>query len=273
MTLEAALLSLREIGAGPGVVCVHANASSASQWRPLMELLAPRNHVLAADSYGAGKGPPWPTNRVLTLADEVTLLEPVFDRAGDPFVLVGHSYGAAVALMAAVQHPQRVRALVLYEPTLFSLIEAAAPQPNAAEGIRAAVAAAAAALDAGDPAGAARAFIDYWMGPGAWDATPPGRQAPIAASVLNVRGWAQALMTEPTPLADLARLTMPVLLMVGGVSPASSLGVADLLAGALPRVQRKSFEGLGHMGPVTHPAVVNAAIAAFLDQGLAAMPG
>ena len=61
--------------------------------------------------------------------------------------------------------------------------------------------------------------------------------------------------------------------MVGGVSPASSLGVADLLAGALPRVQRQSFEGLGHMGPVTHPAVVNAAIAAFLDQGLAAMPG
>ena len=76
----------REAGAGPGVVCVHSNASTSGQWRALMELLAPRFHVLAADSYGAGKSPPWPTDRKLVLRDEVALLEPVFAAAGDPFV-------------------------------------------------------------------------------------------------------------------------------------------------------------------------------------------
>ena len=47
----------REVGSGPGVVCLHSNASSSSQWRALMETLAPRFHVLAADSYGVGKSP------------------------------------------------------------------------------------------------------------------------------------------------------------------------------------------------------------------------
>src|SRR5688572_14337283 len=82
----------REAGSGPGVVCLHSNASTCGQWRGLMEALAPRCHVLAADSYGAGKSPPWPTDRQVVLRDEVALLEPVFARAGDPFALVGHSY-------------------------------------------------------------------------------------------------------------------------------------------------------------------------------------
>jgi pimeloyl-ACP methyl ester carboxylesterase len=40
--------------------------------------------------------------------------------------------------------------------------------------------------------------------------------------------------------------------------------VARLLKGALPRVETVEFKGLGHMGPVTHPDVVNEAIARFL---------
>ena len=31
----------REAGIGPSVVCIHCNASSSSQWRPLMDRLAP----------------------------------------------------------------------------------------------------------------------------------------------------------------------------------------------------------------------------------------
>ncbi len=254
----------REAGTGPGVVCLHANASSSNQWRALMDELAPDFRVLAPDTHGAGKGPPWPTERSLRLADEAALLEPVFARAGAPFALVGHSYGAAVALVAALAQPQRVRALALYEPTLFSLLDADGPPPNQAEGIRAAVAGAAAALDAGDADGAAERFIDYWMGPGAWAHTPAARQAPIAASVANVRGWAGALFGEATPLAAFAALDLPVLYMVGSASPAASLGVARLLTQTLPRVEVVEFAGLGHMGPVTHPEVVNAAVARFL---------
>jgi pimeloyl-ACP methyl ester carboxylesterase len=200
----------REAGSGPGV-CLHANASSSSQWRALTETLAPRFHVLAADSYGVGKSPAWPTERPLWLRDEVALLESVFARAGDPFALVAHSYAAAVALIAAVTQPHRVRVMALYEPTLFALVDAESPPPNDADGIRGAVARAAAALDVGVPDRAAECFIDFWMGAGAWDRMPEQRKGPIASSVTNVRGWANALFGEPTPLREFAELELPVL--------------------------------------------------------------
>jgi len=264
----------REAGHGPGVVCVHSNASTSGQWRALMELLAPRFHVLAADSYGAGKSPPWPADRKLVLRDEVALLEPVFAAAGDPFTLVGHSYGAAVALMAAVTQPKRVRALALYEPTLFALIDAHSAPPNDADGIKGAVTRSLAALQAGDPDLAAEHFIDFWMGKGAWARTPEARRPPIAASVANVGGWAHALMEEPTPLAAFHRLEIPVLYMTGSDSPASAKGVARLLTRVLPRVEVVEFAGLGHMAPVTHPEPVNQAIARFLEQiGNQSVPG
>ncbi len=255
---------VREAGAGPAVVCIHSNASSSAQWRALMDLLAPSFHVLAPDSYGSGKSPEWPSDRVISLADEVALLEPLLARAGPSLSLVGHSYGAAVALMVAMANPGRVRSLALYEPTLFGLIDAEGPPPNAADGIRNAVAAAGVALDAGDRDQAAACFIDYWMGAGSWQQTPALRRPAIAASVVNVRRWEHALFTEPTPLAAFRALDIPVLYLVGKRSTASAHGVARLLAGALPRVEYVEFDDLGHMGPLTHPEVVNPVIARFL---------
>lgn len=255
---------LREAGSGPGVVCLHSNASTSGQWRGLLELLAPKFHVLAPDSYGSGKSPEWPSDRVISLCDEVALIEPVLARAGSPLTLVGHSYGAAIALVAALAQPGRVRAMALYEPTLFALLDAEGPAPNEADGIRNAVAAAAFDLDRGDHNAAAGHFIDYWMGAGAWAQTPEQRKPPIAASVVNVRRWAHALTTEPTPLAAFRALDIPVLCMLGRRSTASARGVTRLLASALPRVEVLEFEGLGHMGPITHPEVVNEAIAQFV---------
>ena len=257
---------VREAGSGPAVVCLHANATSSAQWRGLMDLLASRFRVLAADSYDAGKGPRWDSDRVITLADEAKLLEPVLAAARSPLVLVGHSYGGAVALIAALRDPGRVRALVLYEPTLFALLDAERPRPNDADGIRNAVAEAAECLERGDVDAAAERFIDYWMEPGTWRRMPAERKPAIAESVRNVRRWAHALFTEPTPLAAFRSLDMPVLYMTGERSTASALGVARLLTATLPRVEVVKFAALGHMGPVTHPSQVNEEIARFLER-------
>jgi pimeloyl-ACP methyl ester carboxylesterase len=257
---------VREAGDGPGVVCVHANASSSSQWRSLVDLLSPRCRVLAADSYGAGKSPAWPGHRPIRLHDEAALLEPVFQHAGAPFALVGHSYGAAVALVAAAARPERVRALALYEPTLFAVVDSVSPPPNDSDGIRFAVAEAAAAVASGEPDRAAECFIDFWSGDGTWARMPEARRAPIRASIVDVGAWGSALFTERTSLEAVAALRMPVLLMVGTSSPPSGRGVSRLLARVLPRVEMVELPGLGHMGPVTHPNVVNRVVASFLDR-------
>ena len=256
----------REAGTGPGVVCIHSNASTSGQWRALMELLAPKFRVLAPDSYDSGKSPRWPSDRVIRLRDEAALIEPVLARAGSPLALVGHSYGAAVALIAALSNPGRVRALALYEPTLFALLDAEAPAPNEAEGVRDTVARASAALDAGDPNRAAERFIDYWMGTGAWKQTPEQRRPQIIAAVMNVRRWAHALFTEATPLEAFRSLEVPVLYMVGKRSTSSAHGVARLLTSVLPRVEIVEFESFGHMGPITHPDPVNKVIKQFLER-------
>jgi pimeloyl-ACP methyl ester carboxylesterase len=84
--------------------------------------------------------------------------------------------------------------------------------------------------------------------------------------VANVRRWAHALFTEPTPLAAFRSLDIPVLYMVGKRSTSSARGVARLLANALPQAEVVEFEELGHMGPITHPEPVNDAIARFLER-------
>lgn len=254
----------REAGSGPGVVCLHSNASSSSQWRGLMELLAARFHVLAPDTYGAGKSPPWPQGRKVALRDEVALLDPVFARAGERFSLVGHSYGGGIALIAALAHRQRLRSMALYEPTLFALVER--ESPNDVDGIRNAVAAAVAALGRGDAPAAARCFIDFWMDEGAFDRMPERVQAASAEAVRNIQGWKEALFGEPTPAEAFAALDVPVLLMVGSKSPLSSRAVARRLGRLLPRAELAELEGLGHMGPITHPDVVNQRIRAFLER-------
>jgi len=255
----------RETGTGPGVVCLHSNASTSGQWRGLTDLLALKFRVFAPDSYDSGESPQWPSDRVIRLRDEVALIEPVIRRAGPRLALVGHSYGATVALIAALAHPRRVRAMALYEPTLFALLDAEMPAPNAADGIRDVVADAGVALDSGNQDAAAERFIDYWMGEGTWQRMPEPRRAPIAASAVNARRWKHALFTEPTPLAAFRGLDVPVLFLVGGQTTESARGVARLLVAALPRVEVLEFPELGHMGPVTHPERVNAAIARFLE--------
>ena len=186
-----------------------------------MDLLAPRFHVLAPDTYGAGKSPPRPRDRKIALRDEVALLDPVFARAGR-FSLVGHSYGGGIALVAAVMHRPKLRALALYEPTLFSLVEV----PGEVDGIRDTVASSAASLARGDAPGAARFFIDFWMERGSFDRMPEHVRAASAESVRDIQDWKDALFDEPTPLAAFAALDVPVLLMTGTKSPLSSRAVA-----------------------------------------------
>src|SRR5581483_8261062 len=114
--------SIHHAAAGDPVVCIHASASSGAQWTSLVERLEDRFRPLAVDLHGAGRTPAWRGDRRLTLADEVALLEPTLAATGARLHLVGHSYGAAVALRIALDHPHWVASLTVFEPVLFSLL-------------------------------------------------------------------------------------------------------------------------------------------------------
>ena len=112
----------REAGSGTSVVCIHSSASSSGQWRALMERLSDRFRVIAVDLYGSGRTAAWPQDQPMHLDDELALLRSVFRAAGDRFHLIGHSFGGAIALKAALADRDRLLSLVLYEPVLFSVL-------------------------------------------------------------------------------------------------------------------------------------------------------
>jgi pimeloyl-ACP methyl ester carboxylesterase len=230
-----------------------------------MDRLGCRYRTLAADLYGSGKSPTWAAGRPLSLADEVTLIEPALAAAGGRFHLIGHSYGGAVALAAACARPERIESLVLFEPVLFSLLVAEDPEQAAAREITAVRDDTVAALERGDAHGSGERFVDYWMQPGAWAAMPAPRREGIAGLMRSVQAEWGALFLEPTPLATFADLDVPVLYLTGSASPASVRGVARLLTKVLPRVTTVEVAGVGHMAPVTHPDRINALIERHLD--------
>jgi pimeloyl-ACP methyl ester carboxylesterase len=264
--METPAATFREAGTGTGVVCIHASASSSGQWRPLMDRLADRFHVLAPDLYGYGPSGALAADRELSMPEQLALLEPVFRAAGDRFHLIGHSYGGALALRAALDNPGRLRSLILFEPVLFAVLLQEDPEQPAAREISSVRDDTNASAARGDLAQAAERFIDYWMGAGAWANTPDKRRPAVINAMRKLTPEWNAVFHEPTPLAAFSRLAVETLYLVGTESPAASRGVARLLTRTLPNVTVVEIPGVGHMGPVTHPAQINAAIEAHLDR-------
>ena len=229
-----------------------------------MEDLSDRFKVLAPDLLGAGRSPGWPENHAGALSDEVQFISPVLAQAGEEFSLVGHSYGGAVALKVALEQRERVKAIVLYEPTLFAVLEQASPDQSAFDEIESVVEDAVGFIERNDLYSAAERFIDYWIQDGAWETMSDRAKEPIANSIVDVHRWWHALGYEPTTLEELSRIEVPVLCMKGARSPASSTEVARLLTAVLPEVETIELADMGHMAPVTHPERVNPHIENFL---------
>ena len=97
------------------VVCVHGLGSSSTGWTAFAAALIPSYRVLAVDLPGHGRTPA--TGRSLSVLDAAAVLEAVLDQLGvGPVVLVGHSMGAVVSVLAAVSAPAAVDRLMLLAP-------------------------------------------------------------------------------------------------------------------------------------------------------------
>jgi pimeloyl-ACP methyl ester carboxylesterase len=97
-------------GHGPFVVLLHGQPGSAADWDPLVPHLARTLTVVAADRVGYGRT----GGRAASFAANASAAVDLLDRldAGRA-VWVGHSWGGAVALAVARDHPDRVAGLVL----------------------------------------------------------------------------------------------------------------------------------------------------------------
>ena len=206
----------------------------------------------------------------MRLDDEVELLGPVFQAAGDRFHLIGHSFGGAIALKAALEDRKRLISLILYEPVLFSVLIADDRHSAAAREILAVRDDTICMVDEGNLDAAAQRFVDYWMGEGTWAATPEVRRPVLAAAMRAVKPEWHAAFSEPAPLSAFAAVDVPTLFLTGTKSKASARVVARLVTAVLPHVHVEEIRGVGHMAPLTHPETVNPLIERFLGDPAAA---
>ena len=247
----------------PVVLLLHSSAGSARQWQGLIELLQPRFRVYPIEFYGHGERAAWHRDASLTLADEAALALPLLAEAGQAHV-VGHSYGAAVALKLATMFPKVVRSVVAYEPVLFSWLRNDFVSGRPAHDIVVVAESIRHRLATNQEHSAARGFIDFWSGAGSWDSLSASRQDAFASRMHAVLGHFDALFREPLQRAQLARLEIPMLFMSGARTVAPTRRIAALLRLALPFASHEVLPRMGHMGPMTHAAEVNRRIVEFL---------
>lgn len=254
----------------PTVMCLHSGTQSPRQWDALRERLRGRYRVLAPALYGHGGGVPLPLDRTLTLADEARLVEAVIDGAGAVH-LIGHSYGAAVALKVATRRASRLLSLTLFEPILRHVLWESAPDHGALADFAYVRGAVQHAARSGRPEQAAQTVVDYWSGRGAWSRLSAKARASFIGRLPILDANFAALYRERTPLAEYARIGAPALFLVGANSPFASKRVTSLLGTTLPRATVRELEGAGHMGPLSHAREVNPVIEAYLDERQAQM--
>ena len=204
---------------------LHSSASSARQWDRLAEMLKPQFRVHAIEVHGHGEQQAWRADTRLTLADEAALAMPALEDAG-PVHVIGHSYGAAVAIKLATMYPKSVRSLVAYEPVLFRFLFDDVAHHPAAQDVVAVADAMREQLATGEDHSAAQTFIDFWSGAGAWDSLPDGKRASVATRMPAVIQQFDALFHEPLQRAQLALLRMPMLFISGArtVAVARAIG-------------------------------------------------
>ena len=247
----------------PIAVLLHSSASAAMQWRKLIGEIAVRYRVVAPDLIGYGMTPLTP--EAPTMADEVALIAGLAGVLPGPFHLVGHSYGGAVALEAARTLGGRIKSLALYEPVSFHLLRSHGKDAAWAE-ISAVAMRHIALVDAGRDQAAAEAFMNYWVGSNALAALPPDAQAYIVSTMPKIAAEWQMIFANSGTAEAYASFDFPVLVMTGERSTLAARAVTAILCGALPGMSWQSLPGVGHMGPVSHAAQVNASLTAFLDK-------
>jgi len=240
-----------ERGAGVPVVLLHSGGFSSRQWRRLGDALAATHRVIAPDLLGYGASSRWPQGTPFHFREDIAAVTALLD-GEPPAHVVGHSYGGLLGLQLALAKPGAVRSLSLFEPVAFGVLDTEADAE-----LRATLDLVTLSYD-GEPW--LCAFVDWWNGKGGWDAMAPEARASFEEVGWKLYQEVVSLVHDRTGSAAYGAITAPTLLLGGERTPAAEQTVLARLARALPASTLRHFPDVGHMGPITHPALINAAI-------------
>lgn len=219
-------------------------------WVEAMAELARLGRVIAYDRRGCARSQrPGSYERTSVreqAADAAALLDAL---ASEAAVVIGRSYGGAVALDLALGRPDLVRALVLLEGDALGLVPEAHRWTRELRDQLVEVAA------RDGSAAVYPTLVEEVIGTGVWDTWPAELRA-----VLNANGPALlaelAYVDDPQPgAAELARIQVPTLVVVADDSPEPQRRMAEATAEALPNARLHRIAG-GHLIDPAAPPVL-----------------
>lgn len=239
-------------GDNPNLVLIHGSPGNAHTWKGVVDRLE-GYRTIVSPSYLDDIDPLAP----LPTVDVARTIEATWP-AGDPPLVVGHSYGSNVALHIAFGGNVPIGALILLEPVAMRVLVALGRDAQFAP-MEAAFIDYLAQVDAKAP-DAVATMVDFWFGPGAFEKMPPPMQdflrAQTPTNAVNVR----ASFEERYDAGALKALTMPALVAWGGASPPENHQVSTAVADALGNAELVCVDGATHAMPQTHPAEIAALI-------------
>jgi pimeloyl-ACP methyl ester carboxylesterase len=243
-------LYYEEHGEGAPIACIHGGGSSALMWADAFGELARLGRVIACDRRGCTRSErpePYERTSVAEQADDAAgLLDAL---AAAPAVVIGRSYGGAVAIDLALRYPDRVRALVLLEGDALGLSPAALEWTNAIRDRLREVA----ARDGVDAV--YEALIGEVLGAGAWDSFPDEVRRILTQNgpaLLAELGYVDEVMPDA---AAFATIDTPTLLVAASESPLEQREMTEAMADALPDA-RTALVGGGHLIDPAAPEVL-----------------
>jgi 3-oxoadipate enol-lactonase len=258
--IDGGPLAYDESGAGSPVVLLHAGIADRRMWRPVAERLSAHHRVVRYDLRGYGESSP-PPDRVAHHDDLAALLDHLgIARAA----LVACSFGGAVALDAALAHPDRVAALALFGSVVSGYRWTELNEVwNSVVGD----------VDEDDVAALAAAEVRFWVvGP---ERDPAGVDPELIAFAEEMdRGALAGEATlervdvrelDPPAIDRLADVAAPTLVTAGAADLGEIRRLADRLAAEIPGGRRHpDIPDAAHLAPLERPDPVAAALLDFL---------
>jgi pimeloyl-ACP methyl ester carboxylesterase len=246
-------------GGGDRVALVHASPF-VCWYGPLVERLAGFSTLSYRRRLRRSAGGRY---RPLTATEDASICARLMDHVGWPSAhIVGHSYGALVALDAAANSPGRVASVVLLEPAIRDIASSAA--------VAAALQPVVAAYRSGDTAGAVDGFLRHVCGddyrialergvPGAFDDALEDADLFFQAELPAVQQWSFGP-------GDAQHVTQPVLNVLGAESVSRFVEGSEVVQSWFPGAERLSVPAAGHLLMVENPTALAQGLAAFFSR-------
>lgn len=266
MQVNGVTLTYVEQGQGTPVVFVHGSSSDHRAWEPQRAAFAKSYRFVALDQRYFGTAP-WPDNgakfSITTFSDD--LAEFIKGLNAGPVHLVGWSLSGGPLFGVAVQHPELVKSVFVFEPALGTFVTDPADAKALGEDRKDMAGPTLALVKAGDTAGAVRVFIDSVNAqPGSFDAFPAGVQTMMTDNARML----PLLFAAPPPTqitcAQLGQIKASVAIARGELTRTYFRIAADTASRCIPGSKLIVVPKGRHLWPGQEPAAFNEMLLGFL---------